>query len=382
MTSGDWRNHLPEDLEFGRVVARGRTSARARMARLKARRWQICQCAIAAAVAWYVAHDLIGHAQPFFAPVVALVSLGTTYGQRLRRVVEMSVGVAVGIFLGDLYTHLLGRGAWQIAVMVALAMVLALLLDASPLLLNQVAIQSLVVVTVLPNDGAALLRWTDALIGGAVALVAATVVPQAPLRRPREQAGVVVRRLAAMMRTASTSIRHRDVTEAMAALAAARSTDSLITDLRAAADEGLSVVVSSPFRRRHREPVRAMAELVDPLDIAVRNTRVLVRRVAVACYRGEEIPTAYADLIDEVAGATEQIAAELAAGRLASSVRPRLLELGESSARLRRTPVLSAEVVLAQVRSLIADLLAITGMDPLAATDAIPLMAEQDGMEG
>jgi len=325
-------------------------------------------------VAWYVAHDLIGHAQPFFAPVVALVSLGTTYGQRLRRVVEMSVGVAIGIFLGDLYTHLLGRGAWQIAVMVALAMVIALLLDASPLLVNQVAIQSLVVVTVLPGDGAALLRWTDALIGGAVALVAASVVPQAPLRRPREQAAVVVRRLAGLMRTAATSIREREVSDAMAALEQARSTNGLITDLRAAADEGLSVVVSSPFRRRHREPVRAMAELVEPLDIAIRNTRVLVRRVAVACYRGEPIPVEYADLIDALADATEQIATELSAGRMALAVQEQLVELGKSSAQLRRTPVLSAEVVLAQVRSLIADLLAITGMDPLAATDAIPMV--------
>ena len=374
MTSGDWREHLPEELQLARVMARGRTSVRARLARLKARRWQICQCALAAAVAWYVAHDLIGHAQPFFAPVVALVSLGTTYGQRLRRVVEMSVGVAIGIFLGDLYTHLLGRGAWQIAVMVALAMVIALLLDASPLLVNQVAIQSLVVVTVLPGDGAALLRWTDALIGGAVALVAASVVPQAPLRRPREQAAVVVRRLAGLMRTAATSIREREVSDAMAALEQARSTNGLITDLRAAADEGLSVVVSSPFRRRHREPVRAMAELVEPLDIAIRNTRVLVRRVAVACYRGEPIPVEYADLIDALADATEQIATELSAGRMALAVQEQLVELGKSSAQLRRTPVLSAEVVLAQVRSLIADLLAITGMDPLAATDAIPMV--------
>jgi len=376
VTSGDWRNHLPEDLQFDRVMARGRTSVRSRMARLMARKWQVCQCAIAAAVAWWFAHDVIGHAQPFFAPVVALVSLGTTYGQRLRRVFEMSIGVAIGIFLGDLYTHLLGRGAWQIAVMVALAMVIALLLDASPLLVNQVAIQSLVVVTVLPNGGAALLRWTDALIGGAVALVAASVVPQAPLRRPREQAAVVVRRLAALMRNAATSIRERDVTDAMKALAAARSTDGLITDLRAAADEGLSVVVSSPFRRRHKEPVRAMAELVEPLDIAMRNTRVLARRVAVACYRGEDIPASYAELVDSLAYATDEIASELKAGRMANAVQPLLLELGELSAHMERSQVLSAEVVLAQVRSLIADLLAITGMDPLAATDAIPRMEE------
>lgn len=365
-----WRTHLPVDL----VVERGRTSLRARRARLRARSWQVGQCAVAAGTAWFVAHNLIGHAQPFFAPVVAVVSLGTTYGQRLRRVLEMSVGVAIGIFLGDLYTHVFGRGAWQITVMVAVAMVIALLLDASPLLLNQAAVQSLVVVTVLPNAGAAFLRWTDALIGGAVALVAASVVPRAPLRRPRAQAAVVVRRLAELLRSAAASIRDGDVDRAMADLRQARSTDSLISELRAAADEGLSVVASSPFRRRHREPVRAMADLIEPVDLAMRNTRVLARRVAVAAYRHEPIPPAYARLVDDLADLTDRIADELSAGRMATAVRDPLIALGVASARLEHSHELSAEVVLAQTRSVIADLLAVAGMDPLAATDAIPLM--------
>ena len=34
--------------------------------------------------------------------------------------------------------------------------------------------------------------------------------------------------------------------------------------------------------------------------------------------------------------------------------------------------MLSAEVVLAQLRSVIADLLLLTGMDPLEASDALP----------
>ena len=62
--------------------------------------------------------------------------------------------------------------------------------------MTQAAVQAIVVSTLLPDPGAAFTRWTDALIGGAVALVAATVVPRAPLRRPREQAAVVVRKIA------------------------------------------------------------------------------------------------------------------------------------------------------------------------------------------
>ena len=44
--------------------------------------WQIGQCAIAAGVAWFIAHDVVGHTTPFFAPIAAVLCLGTSYGQR------------------------------------------------------------------------------------------------------------------------------------------------------------------------------------------------------------------------------------------------------------------------------------------------------------
>ena len=345
---------------------------RARVARLRSKSWQVGQCAAAAGAAWLISADLLHHPRPFFAPVAALVSLGTSYGQRLRRVLEVSVGVAIGVFLGDLYTFLLGRGAWQITVMVGLAMTIALLLDASQLLVNQVAIQSLVVVTILPDPDLSFLRWTDALIGGAVALVAASVVPRAPLRRPREQAAVVVRKIVTLLRAAADTMVDGDMERAAATLREGRSTDGLIGELRAAADEGISVVRSSPFRRRHRGRVRAMAELVEPLDFALRNTRVLVRRVAVAAYRGEPIPPSYAELVRELADCAEAMAEELTAGRVAEAARDRLLACGRESAAVESSTDLSAEVILAQVRSIVADLLAVSGMDPLEATDAIP----------
>jgi uncharacterized membrane protein YgaE (UPF0421/DUF939 family) len=339
---------------------------------LRSKAWQIGQCAIAAGVAWVLASDVLGHPTPFFAPIAAVVSLGTSYGQRLRRVAEVTVGVAIGVFLGDLITHWLGSGGWQIALIVSLAMGTAVLLGQGVLFVNQAAVQAIVVATLVPSPGAAFIRWTDALIGGGVALVAAAVVPRAPLRRPREQAGVVMRKVSALLRAAARSIEDGDVDRSLDVLKDARSTDELVIELRAAADEGLSVVRSSPFRRRHRGPVRAMAELVEPLDFALRNTRVLVRRVAVACYRHEPIPASYAGLLDDLAECTDAIAEELGAGRAATAVRDRLVALGRATADVERSTELSAEVVLAQVRSLIADLLAVSGMDPLAATDQIP----------
>ena len=353
-------------------MSRGRTSVRARIARLRSKAWQVGQCAVAAGVAWFIAADLLHHDTPFFAPIAAVVSLGTSYVQRHRRVLEVAVGVAIGVFLGDLITFWLGNGAWQLTLIVSLAMVIALLLDQGTIFVNQAAIQAIVVSTLVPSAGDAFLRWTDALIGGGVALVAATLVPRAPLRRPREQAAVIVRKISALLHAAAGTIRDGDVETSAELLSDARTTDVLVTELRAAADEGLSVVSSSPFRRRHRGRVRAMAELVEPLDFALRNTRVLVRRVAVAFYRDEPIPPTYADLIDELAACSDDVAEELEAGRQADAVQARLVALAEVVAGVERVRDLSAEVVLAQVRSLIADLLAVAGVDRVEATYMVP----------
>jgi hypothetical protein len=55
--------------------------------------------------------------------------------------------------------------------------------------------------------------------------------------------------------------------------------------------------------------VRRMAELVDPLDRALRSTRVLVRHTAVAAYHHRTIPAAYAGLARDLADATDAVAA-------------------------------------------------------------------------
>jgi uncharacterized membrane protein YgaE (UPF0421/DUF939 family) len=355
------------------VAERSRTSLRARVARLRSKGWAIGQCAVAAGIAWWLAADVFHHRLPFFAPIAAVVSLGMSYGQRQRRVAEVTVGVALGVFLGDAATHLIGSGGWQIALIVAAGMSIALLLDAGQIMVIQAAVQGIVVAALAPAPGDAFLRWTDAIIGGSVARVAATVVPRAPLRKPRDQAAVVVRKIAQLLRSSADRLGDGDVDEALAMLRDARSTDALIAELRAASSEGLSVVSSSPFRRRHGEHQRQLAELVEPLDVALRNTRVVVRRVAVACYRREPVPASCASLMRDLADLSDRVADELVADRMAEAVIDDLIALGRATAQVEHSDDLSAEVILAQVRSIVADMLALCGMDPLEATDVSPL---------
>jgi uncharacterized membrane protein YgaE (UPF0421/DUF939 family) len=355
-----------------RAWSRGRTSVGTRVGRLRSKSWQIGQCAVAAGVAWLLAADVLGHQTPFFAPIAAVLSLGTSYGQRLRKVVEVAIGVAVGVLVGDLVVQAIGVGWWQLTLIVATAMTAAILLDGGQLFVTQAAVQSIVVSTLLPDPNAALTRWTDALVGGAVALVAATVVPAAPLRRPREQAAVVVRKIADLLRAASDVMVSGEVGTAMDLLADARTTDILIRELQSAADEGLAVVASSPFRLRHRGGMRQMSELVDPLDRALRSTRVLVRHTAVAAYHRRPVPRSYALLAADLATACDQIAEELSQNRMAVPARDAVLAVGEATGEVERAEALSAEAILAQLRSLVTDLLQLTGMDSLEASDALP----------
>jgi uncharacterized membrane protein YgaE (UPF0421/DUF939 family) len=347
-------------------------SARARVRRLESKTWQIGQCAIAAGVAWFIAADLLGHPTPFFAPVAAVVALGTSYGQRLRRVAEVTIGVAVGVLLADLLVAALGSGGWQIGLIVALAMSAAFLLAAGQLFVTQAAVQSIVIAGLVPDPGQAFIRWTDAVVGGLVALVAATVVPAAPLRRPREQAALVARKIAALLRAAGEVMTDGETERGLELLADARSTDYLIRELRDAADEGLSVVESSPFRVRHRDDLRKMAELVDPLDRALRSTRVLVRQTAVAAYHRRPVPKSYSLLALDLADATDEVVRELSENRMAVAAQPVLLEVADATGKVERTETLAAEAILAQLRSVVVDLLMVAGMGQLESTDSLP----------
>jgi len=47
----------------------------------------------------------VGPPAPFFAPVAAIITLGFSFGQRLRRAVEVAIGVAVGVLVGDAFVR-------------------------------------------------------------------------------------------------------------------------------------------------------------------------------------------------------------------------------------------------------------------------------------
>ncbi len=358
----------------GRLRRAVRDSAVVRVERLRQRGWQVGQCALAATLAWLLARGLLDHATPFFAPVAAVVALGLNYGNRLSRVLEVVAGVAVGVGVGDLFVSFFGTGPWQIALVVGASMAVAVLVGAGAVLTTQAGVQAVIVTTLLPDPSAGLSRWYDALLGGVVALLVAAVVPATPLVRPRRLAAAAVTEVAELLREAATSAGDGDTERAGRALERARAGQRVLDDLQAAASEGLDVVRISPLRRHHRPGLLRIADLVVPLDRCMHNVRVLLRRVTVTSWREEPVPGATARLMDQLADATEQLSRDLLDGRGRTSAVAKLQAVGEASTALPRSEALAGDVVIAQLRSVVVDLLQVAGLMHDAALRAVPPM--------
>jgi uncharacterized membrane protein YgaE (UPF0421/DUF939 family) len=361
-------------LTAGDAANRGKLSARVRVARLRSRDLLIAQSAVGAAAAWFIAHDLVGHAAPFFAPVVALIVASQSRGQQLRRGLEVTVGVAIGIAIGDLFRVWSGIGWWQVGLVVAVATALALLAGAGQLMTTQAGVQAIVVTTVVGPNGA-FNRWVDAVIGGMVALVLALVVPSRATARPRELAGALLDEMAAILDEAVAAIVADDEQGADQVLARARDTETLTGELSAAVTEGLGAArLPVLWRRRARTSADAaqISRLTPPLDRATRNARVLVRRSAVSIWRGDEMPAGTVALIRRLRDVTAAMADDLAAHRDLTPRRAELAAIGVASSAHDLTPTLSTTVVLAQIRSIVVDLAEVTGLDAATARDAVP----------
>lgn len=357
-----------------RTIRHGEESAIRRLERWRQRGFLIAQCSVTAGLAWLIAGLLLGHKVPYFAAASAILVLGMTYGQRLRRGVDVAIGVTLGVALGDLWLVLFGAGVWQVVLVCAIAMSLATLVGASPVITTTAGANSIAVLVMAPSPIYGVERWTDAVIGSALALLVATVAPSGPLRKPGEVAAKVVAGMADTLEAAADALSAKDEHGASTVLDRVQAAEKDMATFDAAAAEGLEVVRHSPFRRRQLSLAITLSGLHQPLDSAVHNLRVLVRRSVVAIWRGEEVPVTYQDLVRRLAEVCRFIAHEFSEHRLPTAAKDQLREIAEATPHLHLTHSISAVVILAQIRSIVTDLMELTGMEYLEARELIPDM--------
>ncbi|WP_035716911.1 MULTISPECIES: FUSC family protein [Gordonia] len=339
-----------------------------RLRRLRVSLVPIVQCALAAGVSWWIAVEVFVHPDPFFAPIAAVISLGLSLGQRWRRAAELVGGVAIGILVGDLFISLVGEGAWQIMVVVALAMTVAVFLDDGPLVPMQAASSAALVATLLPPGGVAgFHRALDALIGGLVGILVGALLPVNPASRARRDAAGVLATVRDAARQLATGLRERDEELIAAALESGRGTQAAINKMRSDMTGGREVTRISPLYWGSRMRLDRISATADPIDNAVRNFRIIARRSLGMTQRGVPVLPELIEIIDDLAGAFEVLRAMMmadpgeepdqadAARVIRSIVRKARVDLVTNSE-------LSEAALLAEIRSLLVDLLMTAGL--------------------
>jgi uncharacterized membrane protein YgaE (UPF0421/DUF939 family) len=356
------------------AAERSRLSARTRAERLRNAARAIVQATLAATLAWVVATEIVGHDQPFFAPVSAMITLGLAHGERGRRAVEVVLGVTLGIAIADLLVLGLGTGWWQLALVVALAMSAALLLGSGPMFAQQAAVSAALVATLQPpDDGVSFARAVDALLGGGIALaVSALVLPANPVRMVREAATPVLAELAGVLDDVAAALERRDRAAVQTALERGRGIDELARDLEDALTVGRETALLAPPRRRALGTVDVYAEAAAQIDLAIRNVRVLARGARRAIDLDENVPPEIADALRSLAEAVRALGSALDDRRRADAVRePAVRAAGEATLVLERTGNLSVSVIVGQIRSTAVDLLRGSGLSYDEAADAV-----------
>ena len=356
------------------AAERSRLSARTRAERLRTATRAILQATIAATAAWIVATEIVGHPRPFFAPVSAMITLGLTQGQRGRRAVEIVLGVTLGIAVADLLVLELGTGWWQLGLVVALSMSVALLLGSGQMFAQQAAVSAALVATLQPPDGGvSFARSVDALLGGGIALaVSALIVPANPIRMVREAAAPVLAELAAVLEDIARALLGRDRAAAQSALDRGRGIEELARDLDEALTVGRETARLAPPRRRSLGTVDVYTDAAAQIDLAVRNVRVLARGARRAIDLDENVPPEIAGALRSLAEAVRALGAAIDDPGAAGAVRePAVRAAVEATRVLESTGNLSVSVIVGQVRSTAVDLLRGSGMSYDEAADAV-----------
>lgn len=333
------------------------------------------QTALAAGLAYFLAKLLLGHPQPFFAAVAAVVTLGAAVGWAVNRAMQVIVGVSVGLVIADLLVlFVIGTGPAQLAVVLVLAMGAVVFFGGGPLLLTQVAISSIIVVTVEASQkGFSLDRVFDAMVGVGVALVFGVLFPIDPEKRIVRTARPVLSDLANILEDATAALEGRDREKAGEALSEAREADDRVDELRAAIEAARDTARLSPVRRRSMENLKTYLTAAEGLDLAVPNVRVLSRSALRLLRRGEAVPDALTTSVLDLSRSVRALDSYLAGeARDTDDVRRYALAAARGATDvLDEHRNLATSALIGQVRTTAVDLLMASGMDYDSALDAL-----------
>jgi uncharacterized membrane protein YgaE (UPF0421/DUF939 family) len=350
--------------ERSKVTVRERTHA------VRANFVLALQAGVAASLAWLIARDIVGNADPIFAPIAAVGTLASSLGQRLRRTIELILGVAVGIGIGDLLIIVLGRGPLQLGLIVALSIIVTIFLGGSVAVVVQAAATAVLLVALPPRTtNVEFPRVIDALIGGVVGLaVVALLLPLNPLRIVDRAARPALETLVEALTITADALAERNAGRAQVALDRLRRVEAYMGGFEEAIQGGRETVTLAPIRWNRRRALTRYAESAEYLNHAVHNSGALVRRAVTALEDDEPIPASMPSAVRQLADAVQLLRQELGVGLEPEAARERVLRAVSAAGRAYSEGVgFSGSVVIAQIRTTASDVLRATGVERIEA---------------
>ncbi|WBB66172.1 FUSC family protein [Micromonospora sp. WMMD812] len=344
------------------------------------------QAGLAAALSYLVSHRLLGNPQPVFAPISAVGTLAASVGQRFRRTVELIIGVAIGVAIGDGLIYLLDTGAWQLGLVVTVAILVTIFAGASVAIVIQAAATAVLIVTLSPStENLEIPRFVDAFVGGGIALlVTAILLPLNPLRVINRAARPALDLLAAQLDLTAEGLRNRDQRSVQRALDRLRNNKEELATLAEAIEGAKETATLSPARWHRRDELTHYAEAADPIDRAMRNSGTLIRRSVTLLEDEEPVPEPMPDSVAHLAESVRLLKHEFAVGDEPQQARERSLRAVSEAGRAYAEGVgFSGSVVIAQVRTTASDLLVASGIEQEEANRLIrQSFGEQEAPQG
>jgi len=344
--------------------------ARAALDRVAGSLPAVVQIVVAATAAYLIAQGLLGHELPLVAVTVTIVALGLARDTTPRRVVEIVIGINIGIAVAALLVQSIGQGVWQAAVILAVTLIVARALSPSAPFAIAAGVQSMLVAVLPAPETGVFARSLDGLIGGAMALIVTALIPRFDLMRQRGEATALFSILDQSLTGLHEALRSGDAAAAELALARIRRTQPLIDGWTRSLESARGIAAVSPWLRPRRPRLAEEVRLLAVADLATRHVRAIAQRVEVIVRDGNPRPL-LAELIDSAAemvrllGRSRDDEAARYAGRaVAASLATRCSPPAVEGA--------GEQVVIVLLRPLAFDVLVHLGTPPAEARALLP----------
>lgn len=331
------------------------------------------QIVVAATSAYAIAHYLFGHQLPIVAVTVTISTLGFTRDARPRRVLEVVIGITIGILLAEILRMVAGTGVWQIAGVLLVTLVVARLVSASNAFAVAAGVQSMLVMILPAPDGGVFVRSLDGLIGGILALVVTALIPRNLTGIVRRDARTLVSTLTESIDTVVDALAHANEPAASLALERLRRTQGLIDDCTQSLESAISIARISPIMRRHLPHLLAQERAIARLDLASRHLRIITRRIDFLVRDGVERPQ-IAAILAQISAGVLTLGAALEDPLQFAAARAQFEALARELDPLTALPgaAITDAILIHVVRPLVVDLLVATGVSVDEARGMLP----------